>query len=200
MKNRYQNCIECYLCVQMLSCHGSNYCVYKSQRKICVCRFLSPRLYKSYQKPKIAKEKELFIKSSVRSIFLVTKIDSTMKLLVLVACAFVSASSSRLGGIDQISQLQTNGRIWGGRLANEGEIPYQVEVSIVSNQGAQSWCGGSIVSSNFVLSAAQCYTGNPTARVSGGRVDRANPLFVIAVAVIRNHPLFNVSQRNSKNI
>src|SRR5690349_5525396 len=47
------------------------------------------------------------------------------------------------------------GRVWGGRLANPGELPYQVGIIILLTR--QTFCGGSIVSSNFVLSAAQCF-------------------------------------------
>lgn len=49
------------------------------------------------------------------------------------------------------------GRVWGGRAANPGELPYQVGILILLTR--QSFCGGSIVSNNFVVSGAQCFPG-----------------------------------------
>lgn len=50
-----------------------------------------------------------------------------------------------------------NGRIWGGRPATQGELPYQVGILVLLSR--QAFCGGSIVSNNFVLSAANCFPG-----------------------------------------
>lgn len=86
---------------------------------------------------------------------------------------------------------QRNARIWRGVQALEGDVPYHVEVAILLSRTA--WCGGSIVSSNFVLSAAQCFPRDPPARVSGGRIDRENPLFSILTSSVTIHPAFNVS-------
>lgn len=52
---------------------------------------------------------------------------------------------------------QRNGRVWGGREAALGELPYQVGILVLLSR--QAFCGGSIVSSNFVLSAANCFPG-----------------------------------------
>lgn len=49
------------------------------------------------------------------------------------------------------------GRIWGGELARAGELPYQVGIVVLLSR--QAFCGGSIVSENFVLSAASCFPG-----------------------------------------
>lgn len=56
----------------------------------------------------------------------------------------------------QISQLRS-GRIWNGRLALQGELPYQAGILVLLSQ--QGFCGGSVVSNNFVLTAAQCFPG-----------------------------------------
>ena len=52
---------------------------------------------------------------------------------------------------------QRNGRVWGGREAATGELPYQVGILVLMSR--QAFCGGSIVSANFVLSAASCFPG-----------------------------------------
>lgn len=48
-------------------------------------------------------------------------------------------------------------RIWNGRLALAGELPYQAGIVVLLSR--QAFCGGSIVSNNFVLSAASCFPG-----------------------------------------
>ncbi|CRK90518.1 CLUMA_CG004155, isoform A [Clunio marinus] len=82
-----------------------------------------------------------------------------------------------------------NGRIWGGRQAAPGELPYQVGIVVLLAQ--QGFCGGSIVSENFVLTAAQCFPGDPNAVVEIGSVDRNAVTEFINAAVKILHPLFN---------
>lgn len=50
-----------------------------------------------------------------------------------------------------------NGRIWGGSDAALGQMPYKVGILVLLSR--QGFCGGSIVSNNFVLTAAQCFPG-----------------------------------------
>lgn len=50
-----------------------------------------------------------------------------------------------------------NGRIWGGRNAGVNELPYQVGLLVLTARN--SFCGGSIVSNFFVVSAANCFPG-----------------------------------------
>lgn len=56
---------------------------------------------------------------------------------------------------------QRGGRIWGdapnARDALQGEIPYQVGIVVLLSR--QAFCGGSLVSANFVLTAADCLPG-----------------------------------------
>jgi hypothetical protein len=58
----------------------------------------------------------------------------------------------------QNSQPKRDRRIWNGREAQQGELPYQTGIVILTSP-QQGFCGGSIVSNNFVLSAAQCFPG-----------------------------------------
>lgn len=56
-------------------------------------------------------------------------------------------------------ETSRSGRVWGprARLAEAGELPYQVGIVVLLSR--QAFCGGSIVSNNFVLSAASCFPG-----------------------------------------
>lgn len=89
------------------------------------------------------------------------------------------------------SYQQRAGRVWGGRNANPGELPYQVGILILLTR--QSFCGGSIVSNNFVVTAAQCFPGDPNAVVEIGSVDRNTVQEFINAAEKILHPAFNVS-------
>lgn len=85
-----------------------------------------------------------------------------------------------------------NGRIWGGREAVQGELPYQVGILVLLSR--QSFCGGSLVSNNFVLTAASCFPGDPNAVVELGSVDRNIKVDFINAAQKIIHPNFDVSQ------
>jgi Trypsin len=54
-------------------------------------------------------------------------------------------------------ETSRSGRVWGGRTAEPGELPYQVGIVVLLSR--QGYCGGSIVSNDFVLSAASCFPG-----------------------------------------
>lgn len=59
----------------------------------------------------------------------------------------------------------TNGRIYGGTNANDGEFPFVISVRYINVINFGHVCGGSILSERRVLSAAHCRTELP----SGGR-------------------------------
>jgi secreted trypsin-like serine protease len=87
-------------------------------------------------------------------------------------------------------------RIWGGRDANPTEIPYQAGI-VVSVSSGPAFCGGSIISNSFVLSAADCFPGNPNAVIEAGHIDRqANPELISAAEIIV-HPEFEDSNDNN---
>lgn len=47
-------------------------------------------------------------------------------------------------------------RIIGGTEAARHQFPYQVGIIVHLISGINGWCGGSLVSANFVLTAAHC--------------------------------------------
>lgn len=57
----------------------------------------------------------------------------------------------------KLAEPSRSGRVWGGTEVGVGVLPYQVGIIILLSR--QAFCGGSIVSANFVLTAANCFPG-----------------------------------------
>lgn len=55
------------------------------------------------------------------------------------------------------SDLQTEDRIYGGVLASPGQYPHQASLRFRRGHGYIHYCGSSIISNRFVLTAAHCY-------------------------------------------
>ncbi|KAH8291584.1 hypothetical protein KR018_001721, partial [Drosophila ironensis] len=96
-----------------------------------------------------------------------------------------------------------NGRVVGGEDAAKGQFPHQVSLR---NSGSHS-CGGSIISRNFILTAAHCVTGD--ADENGNHVaysaDRftiragSNDRFSGGVVVEVSEVIFHEEYRNLRN-
>lgn len=88
------------------------------------------------------------------------------------------------------------GRVIRGDIAGPLDMPYQVGI-VVHFPSTNGWCSGSLVSLNFVLSAASCFPGNPTATVLLGASDISRLYDIILANFIRPHESFStITWRN----
>lgn len=78
-----------------------------------------------------------------------------LKFLCLVV--FVAGASASDFFLNSISTFDK--RIFGGNEATHGQFPYQVSLRGRGKNGLFHFCGGSIISNRFVLTAAHCTQG-----------------------------------------
>ncbi|XP_054732570.1 serine protease 1-like isoform X2 [Anastrepha obliqua] len=74
-----------------------------------------------------------------------------------------------------------NGRITNGEKATAGQFPYQVGLLLKSNAVSSAWCGGSLISNTYVLTAAHCIDSIPEITVYLGATERTSPEFTHTV-------------------
>jgi len=93
-----------------------------------------------------------------------------VKVLPLILLGLVAVSSALPR---RHRQVPGGGRIVGGQPATEGQLPYQVSVQTISGS---HFCGGSIISSHVVVTAAHCVLGDSPRdiRIVAGELDRSS--------------------------
>lgn len=93
------------------------------------------------------------------------------------------------------AQPRAHPRVVGGGPAPAGAIPWQVAVFI----GGNSLCGGSLIASTWVLTAAHCLAGAPNPRVFAGITNLAERSGDNEIPVVRTviHPNYDANEYTS---
>lgn len=128
-----------------------------------------------------------------------------MKLIVSLLClasvALAGPLNSRPSNNSSVFEPfkdSESGFIIGGVAATEGQVPWQVSVQ----RGSFHFCGGSIISPNYVLSAAHCFRGLTAAQITlRYNTLRSNSGGLLAkVAEIISHESYNVGAQFNNDI
>ncbi|XP_055610944.1 serine protease 1-like [Uranotaenia lowii] len=119
---------------------------------------------------------------------------------LVITCLLVALSASALGKSATIHKLPLaedqhfskedvpNPFITGGEIVADGEIPYVVGI-IMSLPTGTRWCGGTLISTNYVLTAANCFiTGPSPATVLLGATNQTEPAEIIPATTLILHP------------
>ncbi|XP_053949099.1 serine protease SP24D-like [Anastrepha ludens] len=142
-----------------------------------------------------------------------TNCASGMPFLVFCLCFFyhlayaipqranVSMSNSYEADVKLDQQEKPSLRIVGGQNAAEGQFPFQV--SLEDNESGLHVCGGSIISANYVVTAAHCVTNEqgvvyPVTKiiVRAGTTQIRKDSVVVGIAQITPHPQYLNPQNN----
>ncbi|XP_036337620.1 serine protease 1-like [Rhagoletis pomonella] len=101
-----------------------------------------------------------------------------MKVLVvfafLLATAYASPLLSQRDLVVPVIYDSVEGRITNGETASAGQFPYQVGLSIRLSTLSSSWCGGSLIGNNWILTAAHCTEGARSVTVYLGATVRTS--------------------------
>jgi hypothetical protein len=88
----------------------------------------------------------------------------------------------------------------GGTRSTASQFPYTVSIRAF-NGSSTSFCGGSIIAHNFVMTAAHCTRGYSDFEIGMGSIVLQTPVFkVLTYAGAIEHPNFNPSNLNNVSI
>lgn len=101
--------------------------------------------------------------------------------------------------LDSTQLVQPQGRIVNGHHAAGNQFTYHVSIRSISGSSA-SLCGGSIISNQFILTAAHCTKGYSRFEIGFGSNLLLTPLIKMNAITKIEHPDFNSELLNNVNI
>lgn len=90
------------------------------------------------------------------------------------------------------------GRVVYGNIAANYQFPWHVSLTSTTNSG-KVYCGGSLIGSRYVLTAASCIVNATTIKADFGSINFSTPKETQTTSGYMIHPLFN-ARNNMNNI
>ncbi|KAM7348561.1 serine protease 1-like [Cochliomyia hominivorax] len=112
-----------------------------------------------------------------------------MKFLVVLALTLACVSAATVGDTTSLFRNKAvEGRITNGKPAKPGQFPYQV--GLLKNRS--DWCGGSLISDSWILTAAHCTNGTNelVAFLGSTEIQVAQIVYQISLDNIYQHKYF----------
>ncbi|CAG2108062.1 unnamed protein product [Medioppia subpectinata] len=105
---------------------------------------------------------EISYHKSARNIMLY---NQTLSIVLTVGLLYLSGEAAGVWR-QRCGKSQTGTRIVGGEEAVNGKWPWMVRLRLCTSESSCSRCGGSLISDQWILTAAHCFTGDKITQIS----------------------------------
>lgn len=97
-----------------------------------------------------------------------------MKCVIAVLCVLAVAAVANARSIEDVDDVELSTRIVNGHNSTRGQFPHQALIFLNLPEGRQDVCGGSLISTNWILTAGHCVDGVESFEVHLGALETRN--------------------------